>query len=151
MPKTPKVPEKPKIEAVFEDICSRVSAGELLTVICESYGFTRAWFYLWLNRDSKRVVAYARARIEQQHAWADEIVTLADKSRVGNKVTEKGDGTVETVTADMVERSKLQIESRKWLMARLAPKVYGDKIEHSGPDGGPLVIHWGEPPKDAAK
>lgn len=87
---------------------------------------------------------YARARDEQQHSWADQIVKLSDTCRPGNIVTDKGDGTVETKTADMVERTRLQIESRKWLMARLAPRTYGDKIqtEISGKDGGALVVKW---------
>jgi hypothetical protein len=146
--------EKQKIEDVFPEICARVASGELLTDICESFGFTRSWFYLWLSADAARVDAYARAREQQQHAWADDIVKLADVCRVGNKVTEKGDGTVETVTADRVERTRLQIESRKWLMARLNPRAYGDKqaVELSGKDGGPIqttqiVVHRGKAPK----
>lgn len=51
------------------------------------------------------------------------------------KVTED-----KTITADMVERSRLQIDTRKWLLARLAARTYGDKlnVEASGPDGGPI-------------
>lgn len=51
-------------------------------------------------------------------------------------------GILETVTADMVERTKLQIDARKWRLSKMAPKRYGDRLnlEASGPDGGPIPI-----------
>jgi hypothetical protein len=35
----------------------------------------------------------------------------------------------------------LRVDARKWLMAHLAPKKYGNKIlnEHTGADGGPVL------------
>lgn len=38
------------------------------------------------------------------------------------------------------QRDRLRIDTRKWLASKLKPKKYGDKIEHSGPEGGPLVV-----------
>jgi hypothetical protein len=32
-----------------------------------------------------------------------------------------------TITGDMVERARLQIDARKWLAGKLAPRVYGDR------------------------
>ena len=139
-----------ELTKLFPQICARISSGELLTDICAELEIPRASFYVWLNADKERIDEYARAREEQQHSWADEIVKLADKSRPGNTVTEKCDGTVETKTGDMVERTRLQIESRKWLMARLAPRTYGDKVQAEivGKDGGPVqhIYTWGEDP-----
>ena len=44
------------------------------------------------------------------------------------------------LNAEFVARSRLKVDTRKWLMARMAPKVYGDKVtqEVQGPDGGPI-------------
>jgi hypothetical protein len=44
------------------------------------------------------------------------------------------------VTADMIEHRKLRVETRKWMLARLARHVYGDKVQQeiSGPDGAPI-------------
>jgi hypothetical protein len=42
-----------------------------------------------------------------------------------------------TVTGDMVERAKLQLDARKWLLSKLRPDKYGDRlavdarVEHS--------------------
>jgi hypothetical protein len=131
----------PSIEAVFPDIVSRVASGELLTDLCKEYGFTRAWAYAWMNADKSRVDAYARAREEQQHAWADEIVKIAGESE--RDTIERDDGGT-SMNSEWVARCKLKIDTKKWLMARLNPKAYGDKIqtEVSGKDGGPLVVKW---------
>lgn len=89
----------------------------------------------WLAADVEGFGAkYAQARAAQIMGEADELLALADECRLGIKTTTKGDGTTETVETDMVERSRLQIETRKWLLSKLVPKVYGDKqqLEHSG-------------------
>ncbi len=48
---------------------------------------------------------------------------------------------IETITGDMVERSKLQIEARKWYASRLFPRRYGDKVEveHTGALGASIA------------
>ena len=45
-----------------------------------------------------------------------EILELSDKIEDDNPVK--------------VQRARLQVDSRKWLAARLAPKKYGDRISH---------------------
>jgi terminase small subunit-like protein len=85
--------------------------------------------------------ARARARELQAELWADEILEIADdgtndwveRKRCGVDITE--------FDREHVMRSSLRVDSRKWLLARLLPKKYGDKVqaEHSGPGGAPLV------------
>jgi hypothetical protein len=38
-----------------------------------------------------------------------------------------------------VQKHKLQVDTRKWLLSKLAPKKYGEKLEISGDDKSPLV------------
>ena len=59
---------------------------------------------------------YARARTTQMEAMAEEILAISDDDEA-----EK-------------QRSKLRVDTRKWLMSKLAPKKYGDKLDlnHSG-------------------
>jgi hypothetical protein len=39
----------------------------------------------------------------------------------------------------MVDRSRLMVDTRKWLLSKMFPKKYGDRVatELSGPDDGP--------------
>ncbi len=42
----------------------------------------------------------------------------------------------------MVERARLQVDARKWLLSKLRPEKYGDRTthEHGGVGGGPVTI-----------
>ena len=52
----------------------------------------------------------------------------------------KADGGEEITIGDAVDRTRLQIDARKWYASKLAPKKYGDKVQQevSGPDGAPI-------------
>ncbi len=73
---------------------------------------------------------YVRAREDQADTLADEIVAIADD---GSNDTYEKDGVVLT-NQDVVARSRLRVDARKWVAAKLKPKKYGDKVdvEHSG-------------------
>ena len=38
-----------------------------------------------------------------------------------------------------VQAARLRVDARKWVASKLLPRVYGEKIEHSGPEGVPLT------------
>lgn len=71
---------------------------------------------------------YEHAREEFAHSLADELLKISDEVRIGAKVktTEHGE---ETITGDMVERARLQVDTRKWLASKILPKKYGDKVD----------------------
>ena len=52
-------------------------------------------------------------------------------------VTIKPDGEERRI-ADMTEHRKIRIDARKFLAMKLLPRIYGEKREHTGPDGGPI-------------
>lgn len=131
-------------EKVAELICNRLAGGESLNVICQDARLpARSTIYVWLTRDTEGFQdKYARAREAQTHFMADEILEISDRERLGERVTTKADGGVETVIVDQVDRSRLQVDSRKWLMARMAPKKWGDKtaLQLTGKDEGPVEV-----------
>ncbi len=65
----------------------------------------------------------------QADHFADEILEIADETGADLTTDDKGKVTVEH---EVVARSRLRVDARKWLMARLAPKKYGDKLQHTG-------------------
>jgi hypothetical protein len=46
------------------------------------------------------------------------------------------------LNSDVIAHTRLQIDTRKWLLSKMLPKVYGDKVqqEHTGKDGGPIQM-----------
>lgn len=96
--------------------------------------------YRWLDSNESLCQRYARAKAAQLQILADELVELADTDRICKKRTIKADGSEEVVILDQVERTKLQIDTRKWLLSKLDPKKYGDRLEHSGEIGIKTVV-----------
>ena len=93
--------------------------------------------FKWLSQQEKFAEQYAYARASQMEAMAEEIIDIADDGRNDSYETEDGE---ERTNTDVIQRSRLRVDTRKWLMSKLAPKKYGDKVEQfiSGPGGGPI-------------
>ena len=89
-------------------------------------------FYAYVNDTEGAREILDKARVDGLVAMADEMMELADQARrlVKRERTKNKDGTTTTRVAieDGVERTKLQIHTRMWLMARLLPSVYGEKL-----------------------
>lgn len=82
-----------------------------------------------------------RAREAQADTLADEILDIADDATNDFMMTEQGlkyDG-------DSVQRSRLRVDSRKWLAGKLRPKKYGDKIETEHTGGQTFTVVTGVP------
>lgn len=129
-------------EAAFV-ICERLAQGESLRKICSDENMPdKSTVMRWLSAKPEFRDQYARAREAQADYWAEEIVEISDDSS-GDVIVDEESGNSRQ-NSEFVARSRLRVDTRKWLMARMAPKKYGDKItqEHQGPDGGPLVVSW---------
>jgi hypothetical protein len=131
-----------------DEICNRIADGESLRAICEEADMPdKATVFRWLLAEEHKDFSnqYSRARDIQADVLFDEIHQIADTPQKGTKTVRRGEGdnsTVETTEADMIEHRRLQIDARKWLIGKMAPKKYGDKQthEHAGPDGGPITL-----------
>jgi hypothetical protein len=120
-------------------ICAEIAAGKSMREICRADGMPdMATVFRWLARHAEFREQYTRARELQADYLAEEILEIADDGR--NDWTKREDGS-EAVNAETVQRSRLRVDARKWLMSKLQPKKYGDKItqEMTGGDGLPLV------------
>jgi hypothetical protein len=124
-------------------ICERLASGETLRAICRADGMpseaaVRAWA---LDVSHPFSAQYVRAREIGFFAMADEIVEIADDATNDYVLKQQGEGQVLLFDREHVKRSELRINSRKWLMARGAPKAFGDKIEVGGNPDQPITVN----------
>lgn len=133
-------------KALAAQICERLAAGESLRAICRDESMpgettVRRWALDDLHGFSAQ---YARAREIGYHGMAEDVIEIADDGR--NDTYTDEDGNQQSI-ADVVARSRLRVDARKWLLSKVLPKVYGDKqtLEHGGVGGGPVVVTW-QPP-----
>jgi hypothetical protein len=61
---------------------------------------------------------------------ADEILDIADDgSNDYMAITRKDESEAWQLNGEHIQRSRLRVDTRKWLMAKMKPKVYGDKLD----------------------
>lgn len=122
-------PRKSKIAAkVLEGMRGGLSAFKA----CKAAGVPQSTFNLWLNNDPALAEEYARAREDLIELIAQEIIDLSDAD-VGLTPDGKKDWAA-------IQKHKLQVDTRKWLLSKLAPKKFGEKLELSGDQNSPLLI-----------
>src|SRR5215208_3417574 len=122
---------------VVTSVCHRLAERESLRSICAADDMpNKATVLRWLKLHPEFQDAYATARQLQTELMAEEILEIADDVTGDTILTEQGPRP----NAEWIARSKLRVDARKWLMSKLAPKKYGDRLtaEHTGKDGGPI-------------
>lgn len=130
-------PRQPVVysDAIADEICARLAAGESLRSICEDEHMPdeKAVRYWVIDNQHDFAPQYARAREIGYERMAEEILEIANTPQIGQKTVRKATG-LEISEGDMIEHRRLQVETRKWLLSKMLPKVYGDKqqVEHSG-------------------
>ena len=87
--------------------------------------------YEWLKKDQVFNENYRASRVSMADFLSEEILEIADDSR--NDYMQSLDNNGESTggwkfNGDNVQRAKLMIWSRMWLMAKRQPTVYGDKV-----------------------
>lgn len=98
---------------------------------CAAVGVHHSTFVGWVGEDAELANNYARAREDLIERIANEVIELSDVD-VGMQPDGKKDWAA-------VQKQKLQVDTRKWLLSKLAPRKYGEKLEVSGDPENPLV------------
>lgn len=119
-------------------ICEHIAAGKSLRTIAALDGMpAQSTIMVWLDgKHPDFTEQYARAREAQADKLAEEILSIADDGRNDTYIDAEGNTKSDT---EVIQRSKLRVEARKWLASKMAPKKYGDKMAIGGADDlGPV-------------
>ena len=124
--------------ALFAKICERIAQGETLAAICRTDGMPgRVTVYDWMTENEDLAESFARAREAGMDAIADQAMQIADDGL--NDTYEDANG-FKRVDNDVVQRSRLRVETRLKLLAKWSPGKYGDKLELAGSKDAPLLV-----------
>lgn len=118
---------------LINDICQRVSNGEALRTVLQSSDMPDSTtFYNWIDSDEEKSKQYARATSERADAIFEEILEIADENNADVYVDDAGEAKIDGNT---VQRSKLKVDARKWMLSKMQPKKYGDKLDLTSKGG----------------
>ena len=117
-------------EAVMLEICARIGEGQTLRAVCRDPDMPgRSTVTRALGKDSVFRGRYAQARELLIEHWADEILEIADDGTTDYILkTGRNGHEYEAVDQEHIQRSRLRVDSRKWLLSKLKPETYGDKV-----------------------
>lgn len=79
----------------------------------------------WIN-DLDYTDQYARAREQRADNIFEEILDIVDCE--DHDIVLDKDG-VPRVNNDVIQRDRLRVDARKWMLGKMAPKKYGDKLD----------------------
>lgn len=148
---------KPKYDPkkVIEHVCQQmtITGRSVRAILKEDKGMPgRTVFMEWLADAKHQELAnqYAQAMQSRWLNMADELVEISDDDvedvfldpqfdEAGNPIPGMTKRRPNNVT---VQRHRLRVDTRKWVLSKMLPRVYGDKIQQevSGPDGGPVEM-----------
>jgi hypothetical protein len=148
-------------QEIAEEICEKIATTTLgLNAICAGERFPNVrTVYRWLMDDEDFCQMYTRAKEIQIDLLVEEIINISDDSENDTLIsTSPGGELIEKPNAEWINRSRLRVDTRKWIAARLNRRKYGDNIDHT--TGGEqianlpapnIIIHADGPPLSSSE
>ena len=118
----------------FDAICLLVSKGKALRNAVKIYHISTTDFYKIADSDNALKERYVRACEDRATAIFEDIIDISDDSSLDTTIIEKNGQTIEVENKEWVNRSKLRVDARKWILSKMNPKKYGDKIDVTSKD-----------------
>ena len=125
-------------QEIADVICERLANGESLRRICRDDDMPEMRTVMrWLNAREDFCQQYVRARELQAECIFDQMAEIADDGTNDWMASNAPDCEGYKLNGEHVQRSKLRIDARKWMLAKMSPRKYGDKqqIDHVSSDG----------------
>lgn len=109
----------------FQQVLDKMAQGLSVIKACDGVGTARSMFYRAMDGDSQEALRrrddYTRAQSAAIKAIADDTIDLADRA-------------IQATDNVQVQGLRLAVETRKWLLSKIAHRTYGDRLDtvHSG-------------------
>lgn len=118
-------------QTIANTICDEIADGKSLrTIEVENPELpSRRTVFRWLRKNEDFRHQYARAKEEAVEAMIEDIIDIADDGSNDLMTIQKGDRSYEVENREVTNRSRLRVDTRKWIVSKLKPKKYGDKVD----------------------
>lgn len=116
---------------IADELCAKLAQGKSVARACQEMDKAILVYevFVWLRENPEFRKAYETAKQEAMDAMAEDILDIADDARNDFTVDENG---TRRVDYEAINRSRLRVDTRKWLMSKYKPKKYGDHVNLTG-------------------
>ena len=105
---------------------ARLSGGLAVERICRQADMpAKQTIYRWIGERADFRDAFVRAMAARGMKHGDDVIAVVDKVLAGEIAPDVG---------------RVAIQGLSWAAARMAPKVYGDRVALTGADGGDISV-----------
>jgi len=124
---------------IIDDICESISNGLSLRKSLLRDGMPkRNTFFEWIDADVNKSNQYARACEERAELIFEDILHIADDTTKDTKTVDIGGVEIEQINHDAIQRSRLKVDARKWMLSKMMPKKYGERMQHANDPDNPI-------------
>lgn len=114
-----------------DEICKAIATSKHgLRKLCKDnpHWPRKTTIYRWAFDNAEFRDQYARAKAFQVEWLVESALEIAEDGTRDTYTDEKGTKRCDN---EWIARSRLRVDTIKWLSSKLAPKLYGDKIENT--------------------
>lgn len=119
-------------EEFGEEICLAVAtSSDGLSKLCAQYPHwpNQNTIYEWRIKFKEFGERYTRAQTIKIEGYIDQLIEIADDTSNDDIIRIDENGNEKRIcNSEWINRSRLRIDTRKWLASKLAPKVYGERV-----------------------
>lgn len=145
-PKAKKPVGRPALYSIElgERLCAELACGVSMRTACKPDDMPSvATAFGWMRKHPEFLELYTRAKAEAADALVEEMMDICDDGTNDWMEVHDKDGECigYKVNGEHVQRSRLRVETRKWIAAKLKPKKYGEKVDvnHGTQPGDPIL------------
>lgn len=115
-------------EELADEICAEIASNsKSVKKLCDQnpHWPTQKIIWEWIRKYPDFRNKYTRAKQEQVETYVDEILDISDNCNHDTVINSNGEVVA---NYEYMARSRLRIDTRKWLASKLVPKLYGTGI-----------------------
>lgn len=117
-------------KALADRICAELATGRTLRDVCQDEKFPHeSTVRTWAHKNYQGFFTqYMEARQIGYMAMADEMFAIADDGQNDWMERNDPDNPGYAANGELVARSRLRLDTRKWMLSKALPKIFGDKV-----------------------
>lgn len=127
---------------IAAEICRRVADGQGMREISRDAAMpAMGTVFRWLAEHTDFQERYAKAKLAMAEHMAEDILDIADDGTNDwiERLGDDGQPLGWRENGEALGRSRLRVDARKWLLSKLMPKKYGERVQHANDPDDPIT------------